>query len=304
MKNYFFILFLFLNLFSQSIYAQKNYETIIKDTEDSLTILFDSLYRKQGPRYCAVDKEKQQLNKHIVKLFSTIMSYKETMEYPFSQLPYVSIQTSKDKKVRLYVWDTRNDDYTHTYRGFVQYYLSRKKKVVWKYLNDYSDSISNPQSMRLDNKHWYGNLIYEIVEEKYHRKKYYTLIGWDENNLLTSKKIIDVLYFSSSGRPHFGRRMFVVGRKKYFRLIYEYSAKVAMVVHYDKRYDMIVMDHLSPPQKLYTGLYQFYGPDGSYDGLVFKKGKWHLVPNIKVVNKKRKGIKENATGKPPLPKIK
>ncbi len=291
------LLTLYINL--PSIYAQT--ETL-KAGEDSLCSLFDKLYEKKGPKFIRTDAEKKVINSKLDSLFSLTLQNPASFDYDFPCLKNkISILKSEDNRVKIYVWDTRNDDYTHTYRGFLQYYHKKKKKILLYKLHDFSDSITTPLKARLDNKHWYGNLIYQIIRKKYKRRVYYTLIGWDENNLLTSKKIVDVLYFTSSGRPRFGKRIFVAGKKKYNRLIYEYSAKVVMVLRYDPRYDMIVMDHLSPSKKIYTGLYQFYGPDFTYDALKFKKGKWILIENVKVNNPRHKGKIEKNTQKPPLP---
>jgi len=35
----------------------------------------------------------------------------------------------------------------------------------------------------------------------------------------------------------------------------------------ERKMNMIIFDHLSPSKPSYTGNYQFYGPDFSYDGL-------------------------------------
>jgi len=297
-------LYLFVALIISTIVLPAQKAEDLSLQEDSLALLFQKLYAREGTKYLLNDRQKVEVNAKIDSVFSELLLTPGSFDYDFPKLKnLISILGSKDKLLKIYVWDTRNDDYTHTYRGFIQYYSKRKKKVLTYRLIDLSDSIPQPEKARLDHKHWYGNLIYQIVQKKYRGRTYYTLIGWDENNLLTSKKIVDVLYFTRSGRPKFGKRIFVAGKKKYMRLIYEYSAKVAMVLHYDKRYDMIVMDHLSPSKKIYTDIYQFYGPDFSYDGLKFKKGKWYLIENIQVKNPRRKGIKENDQGKPKLPVV-
>ena len=46
-----------------------------------------------------------------------------------------------------------------------------------------------------------------------------------------------------------------------------------MMLRYDDKLKMIVFDHLSPSKPSYEGKYQYYGPDFSYDGLIFEKGK-------------------------------
>ncbi|RKY23713.1 MAG: hypothetical protein DRP79_08785 [Planctomycetota bacterium] len=116
---------------------------------------------------------------------------------------------------------------------------------------------------------------------------YYTLIGFDQNNLLVSKKIIDVLYFTGAGKPRFGKRLFVLGKQKQNRVIFQYSARVVMMMRYDPKYKMIVADHLAPNSASYMGLYQFYGPDFKYIGFKFENGKWVLHNDILVKNQKK-----------------
>jgi hypothetical protein len=38
--------------------------------------------------------------------------------------------------------------------------------------------------------------------------------------------------------------------------------------------DMITFDHLVPFHPIYENNYEFYGPDGSFEGLQFEDGTW------------------------------
>jgi hypothetical protein len=49
---------------------------------------------------------------------------------------------------------------------------------------------------------------------------------------------------------------------------------------------MIVMDNLVPSDPNYKGVFRFYGPDFSYNGYKFEKGKWVLYNNIDLRNPK------------------
>ena len=46
---------------------------------------------------------------------------------------------------------------------------------------------------------WVGAQYYELIESKNKFQTYYTLLAWDGNDLLTNKKMIDVLWFDDRG---------------------------------------------------------------------------------------------------------
>ena len=73
----------------------------------------------------------------------------------------------------------------------------------------------------------------------------------------------------------------------------QYSQKSSMTLNFNKQKNMIVFDHLSPVDANYSGHYEYYGPDFSYDALLFVDGKWKYQPDIdirldKPAKKKRK----------------
>jgi hypothetical protein len=48
--------------------------------------------------------------------------------------------------------------------------------------------------------------------------------------------------------------------------------------------ELIVFDHLSPPDPKLKGQRDLYGPDLSYDGYKLKNGKWVYVENLDMRN--------------------
>ena len=68
------------------------------------------------------------------------------------------------------------------------------------------------------------------------------------------------------------------------RLVLEYSKQVAISVRYDELTDMITFDHLVPFHPIYERNYEFYGPDGSFDGLEFSDGIWIYQDDIDARN--------------------
>jgi hypothetical protein len=148
------------------------------------------------------------------------------------------------------------------------------------------------------------------------------LLGWDGNNLLSTKKLIDVLTFKSNGKPQFGAPIFkkFPDKDKAVRIIFEYSAKAIMALRYEPQYlhvivqskdkknktekvrvePMIVFDNLvpmdtrlSPDQPDLKNQYQFYVPETNIlNGFVLKDGRWYFAKDIDARNPKEKRKKK------------
>ncbi len=261
--------------------------------EDSLKVLFDSIQKSDN------DAVKYELNEIILELVEDMLYDENSFNYPFDSLRQIGKIRSDDELLRIYTWNIPLKDHTHDFFGFIQYYYKPDKEFLIYLLVDKSVELEDPERLTLDEESWYGALYYRIVETRDRRHKYYTLLGWDGNNELTSKKIIDVLYFTQSGKPRFGANIFYtikeIGRRKRKynkkRIIFEFSSKVSMALRYDEKLEMIVFDHLSPSAMHLKDKYQHYGPDWSYDALKFEKGKWQYYLDIDPRNPKPKSDK-------------
>ena len=232
------------------------------------------------------DTEKKALNDTISEILYKALTIQESRSYPFEKLNKLSRLSDKNNMVSVFTWDTQWKNHTHTFHGFIQYYNKRKKRLSVYPLIDNADTININKLLKVTLKaeHWPGALYYQMIPVKSKGRTYYTLLGFDQNNLLISRKIIDILYFTGAGKPRFGKRIFVLGKQKQSRIIFQYSARVVMMMRYDPVYKMIVADHLAPNKPSYKGLFQFYGPDFNYIGFKFQKGKWVLQRNISVKN--------------------
>ena len=85
--------------------------------------------------------------------------------------------------------------------------------------------------------------------------------------------------------------------------MFECSQEVSMSLRYNKKQNRIIYSHLGPRQEggVLEGQYQYYGPDGSFDALEFKKGKWVTVEDIDARNDRSK--KDGEYNNPVNPKI-
>jgi hypothetical protein len=146
----------------------------------------------------------------------------------------------------------------------------------------------------LTNQNWYGVLYYELLENKSANGPIYTLIGWDGRGAFSNSKVIDILTFTESGKPKFGKAVFKVGKKKDKRLIFEYNKRASMLITYDDRLKMIVFDHLAPINSSSNKNNEFLGPDLSYDGLKYIDESWEYQSDVDYKPSKRS--KKTLTG--------
>jgi len=221
---------------------------------------------------------------YIDSLFSVVLSDENLFWYDYSALnDFCSVLESDDNQLRIISWNTYfNTTGEYFYFGYIQYYDKNKKKFSYFKLNDASAIITNPDIVELTANKWFGCIYYELITKKVKKNTYYTLLGWDGNNLLSTKKIVEVLNITSRG-PRFGYDFNLDGVSKK-RIIFEYSKQVTMSLKWNEKKKMIIWDHLSPSEPKYNNMFQYYGPDFSNDGLVFRKKKWLFVSDISVNN--------------------
>jgi hypothetical protein len=274
---------LFLLLFSISIpagnfHSNNTDSASVYQYEKVLGSLFNNLYNT------ANDSEKEKINDEIIIKFEQALAIKESFSFPFDSLKNIGKIISPDKRLRLFTWNIPFSDGTHKYFGFIQYYPPRAKDFHVYRLTDRKADTDLPEEKILSDTNWFGALYYEIVEARHEGATYYTLLGFDFNNLLTSKKIVDILYFRSDTIPVFGKPVFNYQDNLLNRIIFEYSSKVSMSLKYNKNLKMIIYDHLSPSKPSYKDHYMFYGPDFSYDGLEFRDGTWNEIRDVDVRN--------------------
>ena len=266
--KYFFILFFYFLNFNKTF--SQNFDTVA-------TLL-------QGIRNTENTQQRIRLARKADSIFfETIKSSNILTNYPDFLKNYSSYLISDNKKFAIVTWNIFLDDGEYKYFGYIQY-QDRDKNLQTVRLVDKSDEINDPQHANLSPQRWFGCLYYQIITEKAGKNTYYTLLGWDGNDLLSNKKIIEVVSIKND-KPVFGYKFNINGRT-YKRLIFEYNKQAQMVLQWDDKMKMIVWDHLSPSEPKYQGIYQFYGPDFTYDALAFKRKQWIYIENVIVKNDK------------------
>ncbi|HEX2396146.1 MAG TPA: hypothetical protein VHI78_12435 [Bacteroidales bacterium] len=264
------ILVIFLILFSLKSFNQNNLAV------SELTI--QKLHQKIKPTQ--TDSENISFNDSIAMIMEQTLNLPGAFVYPFDSLKFIGKIMSDDQKLRIFTWNLPFADASNRYFGFIMYEESNKNSTVYK-LKDNSAGISNPEIAEIPYDSWYGCLIYDIIDTKSEGDTWYTLLGYDPDNIFTSKKLIDILWFRE-GQPAFGKPVFQLNKRLQSRILFEYSARVQMTLTWHQKLRMIVFDHLAPSNPSYQGNFRYYGPDFSYDGLKFENGIWEIHEDIDV----------------------
>lgn len=221
-------------------------------------------------KQCKSDSEKLIYNDSINIVLKHFFSSEDSYIQTFN-IKNLGVTESPDKQFKIYNWNIPMSDFSNVCYGAIQYYYNREYQ--YEFLHDDAQNIDNPEKASLSANNWYGALYYQAIPCKDKGKKYYVLMGWRGKNEFTSQKVIESLKLGKKG-VRFSSSVFKVNDEKVKRVIFEFSARISMMLRYDEHYKMIVYDHLSPSKPMYRNQYQYYGPDFSYNGLKYENGKW------------------------------
>ena len=234
---------------------------------------------------------KFSLNDSVAFWLDEILEDTLSLSCNFDSLGLIGVLTSPDGLFRIYNWHLKLSPDYYQYFAKIQYH--DKSSGIYKIidLKDQSENITDYERTTSTDTSWFGALYYDIIPKELGTVKYYTLLGFDFNSIVTRKKIIEVLYFKDH-MPKFGKPVFQCNGKMANHVVFEYSMNAIMTLRYDTGLDMIVFDHLSPMKPNLEGLYEFYGPDLSYDAYKFENGLWNYIPKIDIRNPKKKKNKK------------
>ncbi len=218
----------------------------------------------------------------FTKTFVRALKTKNSFQYPFDSLFTISKLYPSDSSFRIFTWQMVINDNVIRQHGAIQIKTADGSLKLFP-LIDKSDITNNMADTIADNFGWMGAVYYKLVETKDGPKTYYTLLGYDENNIRSNKKLIEILSFQN-GKPVFGARQFSVTsgfgyNNKMARFIMEFKKDASPRLTFDKDLNMIVFEHLvsesNQPNKKWTLI-----GDGDYEGFRWVAGKWVYVNKI------------------------
>lgn len=216
-----------------------------------------------------------------------------SFEYPFDSIKTVSKLYAPDSSFRIYTWEIQKDEsYFRQYGAIQMHTADGSLKLIP--LFDESDYASIPTDSVRSNRNWIGAIYYDILMKEFNGKKYYTLIGLDDNDFTSTRKWIEVLHFDNNGQPVFGGDFFIY---KYeankpappvSRFCLEFKKDGKARLNYDKQFDLIIFDHLISQTPGDDSKYNLI-PDGDYEGFKWSNGKWVHVPKVFAEQKLKDG---------------
>jgi hypothetical protein len=263
-------LFIFGNSFAQNI-SSVNRKSL-QQKEDSLKTYGLTIIqgRTAAERFTA--------DSQFTKMFVRALKIKGSFHYPFDSLITISKLSPADSSFKIFTWQLVINDNLVRQHGAIQMKTPDGSLKLFP-LIDRTSMINDPEDTITNNFGWVGAVYYKLIEKKAFGKNFYTLLGYDENNLSSNKKIIEILTFKN-GEPVFGGSNFSFqGKKSVARYIMEYKKDASPRLTFDEDQDMIIYEHLISEtgeiNKKYT-----YIPDGDYEGLKWTDGKWVHIQKV------------------------
>jgi hypothetical protein len=262
------------------------------NTPDQLTSLshYQDSLKKLGNTFInnENDLERKNANYTFIRTLVSALKVPNSYAYNFDSLKTVSILRSPDNKFRVFSWFVMNEDGSYRFFGALQ--MNTGGQLLLHPLEDYSALLQSPEDSVTDNRKWYGAQYYKIIQVS-GSTPYYVLLGWKGNTVRSTKKVIEVLSFKN-GKPMFGMPVLTGNRKIRNRVIFEYNRQASMLLRHVPEQNLIVFDHLSPPDDKLKGQPGSYGPDLSYDGYRLANGKWIYKENLDMRNVPAPGDEE------------
>jgi hypothetical protein len=248
----------------------------LQKKEDSLAVY--SVKLLQGIN----DIDRFKADSTFTRIFVRALKTTNSFYYPFDSVQSISKLYAPDSSFRIYTWQMVVNDNMIRQHGAIQMKTPDGSLKLFP-LIDKSDIMQDISDSVGDNKGWVGAVYYKMVEKEKDGQNIYTLLGYDENNIRSTKKIIEILQFVY-GQPVFGDPIFsfekdTAARPTVSRYIMEFKKDAGARLTYDDDMDMIIFEHLisetNEPKKKWTLI-----GDGDYEGFKWVDGKWLHVEKV------------------------
>lgn len=252
------------------------------------------------------------LNEDFMSLLEIVLLQDNSFEYPWDSVRNFSVIESPDHLFKIFTWFVVKDDFSYENFGFIHVYNPNRKKYILYPLYDRKNTLSYPEFEVADINQWYGAVYYKIIPLVDKKTTYYTLLGWNGNDLFTNEKVIEILQFdlNSNSPVVFGAKIFKDYSSKVARVILKYSKDATLSLKYElqgydlntgkrdpktkkwiyesKSAQMIIFEELIPPEAGIPNIPAYMVPESSLNqGFIAENGKWIFVSSVKGRNPNR-----------------
>lgn len=227
-------------------------------------------------------EEMMRADSSFTRMLVQTLKIKNSFYYPFDSLINISTLYPPDSSFRIFTWQMVLDETIVRQHGAIQMHTPDGSLKLIP-LIDKSDVIEHPEDTVTDNTAWIGAIYYRMLMHEFKGVKYYTLLGFDENNISSNRKYIEVLHFEN-GKPIFGGPFFSFPESPDLphepkRFVMEFKKYASPRMNYDEDLNLIVKEHLisetNEPKKKYTLI-----GDGDYEGFRWNQDCWDYVYKV------------------------
>jgi len=220
----------------------------------------------------------------FIRGFVQALKLTYSFHYPFDSIKTISKIYAPDSTFKIFTWEVMKDFSYYRQRGTIQMNTPDGSLKLFP-LFDFSEFTNAPNDSIRDTKHWIGAIYYKIILKTIDHKKYYTLLGSDDNNERTTKKWIEILTFDDHGQPQFGAPKFAYPTNdetkpqgSVYRFCLEYKKDGGLRMNYDPKYDAIIFDRLTSENEDLSNKVDLV-PAGDYEGFKWVNGTWQFIKN-------------------------
>ncbi len=291
--------YIFLTMLCVGGFSQKHSE--FRFWEDSLITLRDQVMNEPN------ETTRLELNEEFMTLLENVLQMPKSFEHTWDSVRNFAVLASPDKVCKIFTWYVMKNDYSVENFGFVQVYNAGRQKYVLFPLYDKRATMDYPKTQIGNHNKWYGAVYYKLITTHKKNFTYYTLLGWNGNNLFSNQKVIEVLHFNKEMVPIFGARIFKNYKEKVSRVIFEYAKDASLHLNYEeqeylvstgkynpktKQMDykrvnspMIIFDELIPLDDNVKNLAAFMVPESSLNqGFIEEDGLWFFMKEVRGSN--------------------
>ena len=220
----------------------------------------------------------------FTRSFVKTLNTPNSFNYTFDSLKTISQIISPDKKFKIFSWQLKLNDDTYLQRAALQMNTNDGQLKLLP-LFDKSETFDAPEAEVCNRKKWMGAIYYDIVLTEYNNAKFYTLLGFDDFNAFTSRKIIEVIRFEKD-EPIIGGNYFIYPKDETYpdtpveRFVYYYKKGSNAYIRYNSETKKIVLSELSSTNSDLR-MKSTLVPTGNEVFFSWKNGKW-IMPETEI----------------------